>query len=135
VLFGGGLLALAVLALWVYCILDVISSDESMVRNLPKVMWLLVVIFVPTIGSVAWLLLGRPEGAGFAPGDSTHRAEPRSGRSNRPTQRSLGTPAPDDDPRFLAQLDERTKRLRDWEEELKRREDELRRREGGEDAQ
>jgi hypothetical protein len=37
--------------------------------------------------------------------------------------------APDDDPRFLAELDERTNRLRDWEDDLKRREEQLRRRE------
>ena len=134
-LFGGGLFALAVLALWVYCILDVIATNESVVRNLPKVVWLLLVIFIPTIGSVAWLLLGRPEGTGLAPGDTTYRPEPRAGRVDRSSQRSLGVAAPDDDPRFLAQLDERTKRLRQWEEDLKRREDELRRREDGGDSE
>jgi hypothetical protein len=128
--FGGGLIALAVLALWAYCIFDVIASDEGQIRNLPKIVWLLVVIFVPTIGSIAWLLLGRPERAG-APGDSTYRAEPHGRRVDRSTPRSLGVIAPDDDPRFLAELDERTKRLRDWEDDLKRREDELRRREEG----
>lgn len=131
-IFGGGLFALAVLALWVYCILDVIATDEGAVRNLPKVVWLLVVIFVPTIGSIAWLLLGRPERAGLAPGDSAYRAEPRGGRMERSAPRSLGVIAPDDDPRFLAELDERAKRLRDWEDDLKRREDDLRRREEGE---
>jgi len=132
VLFGGGLFALAVLALWVYCILDVIATNESVIRNLPKIVWLLVVIFVPTIGSIAWLLLGRPQGTGFAPGDTTYRSPSRSGRVERSTPHSSGTIAPDDDPRFLAQLDERTRRLRQWEEDLKRREDELRRREDGE---
>jgi hypothetical protein len=132
VIFGGGLFALAVVALWVYCILDVIATNESLIRNLPKVVWLLVVIFVPTIGSIAWLLLGRPEKAGLAPGDSAYRPEPRGGRVDRSTPRSYGVIAPDDDPRFLSELDERAKRLRDWEAELKRREDELRRREEGE---
>jgi hypothetical protein len=132
VIFGGGLLALAVLALWIYCILDVIATDEALIRNLPKIVWLLVVILLPTIGSIAWLLLGRPERGGFAPGDSTYRVEPRGGRVDRSTPRSLGLIAPDDDPRFLAELDERAKRLRDWEDDLKRREDELRRREEGE---
>ena len=134
-IFGGGLFALAVLALWVYCILDVIATSDGVVRNLPKVVWLLVVIFVPTVGSIAWLLLGRPQGTGFAPGDTTYRPEPRGGRVDRTTPRSLGVIAPDDDPRFLAQLDERTKRLRQWEEDLKRREDELRRREDGDDPE
>ena len=129
-IFGGGLFAFAILALWIYCILDVIATNESLIRNLPKIVWLLVVIFVPTIGSIAWLLLERPERTGFAPGDSTYRAEPRGTRLDHPTRRPLATMAPDDDPRYLAELDERTKRLREWEAELKRREEELRHREG-----
>jgi hypothetical protein len=131
--FGGGLFALAVLGLWIYCILDVIATTEGLTRNLPKIVWLLIVIFLPTVGSIAWLLLGRPERAGFAPGDATYRAEPRGGRVDRSSPRSLGVIAPDDDPRFLAEIDERTKRLSDWEDELKRREDDLRRRESGEE--
>ena len=130
-IFGGGLFALAVIALWVYCILDVIATNESVIRNLPKVVWLLVVVFIPTIGSIAWLLLGRPEGAGFAPGGAGYRPEPRNGRVDRSSARTPGPIPPDDDPRFLAQIDERTRKLRQWEEELKRREDELRRREEG----
>jgi hypothetical protein len=133
VIFGGGLFAFALLALWIYCILDVIATNEGLIRNLPKIVWLLVVIFVPTIGSIAWLLLGRPERAGFAPGDSTNRAEPRGTRLDPPKRRPLATMAPDDDPRYLAELDERTKRLREWEAELKRREEELRYREGDDD--
>ena len=120
--FIGGLFGLAVFALWIYCIFDVISTDESLVRNVPKMIWLLIVIFVPTVGSIAWLLLGRPEGAGFKIGDtSTYRP---------PARRQL---PPDDDPRFLAKIDDETRRLRQWEEDLKRREDEMRRREEGGD--
>jgi hypothetical protein len=129
VIIGGGLIGLAVLALWVYCIFDVIATDDPLVRNLPKVVWLLIVIFVPTIGSIAWLLLGRTEQAGFAPGGSSYRAEPRARGVDRSTPRSYGVIAPDDDPRFLAELDDRAKRLREWEDDLKRREDDLRRRE------
>ena len=97
-------------------------------RNMPKILWLVVVIVLPTVGSVAWLLLGRPEGAGLRPGDtSTYRA---------PRPRAIPPPprAPDDDPAFLARLDDETKRLRAWEEDLKRREDELRGRDEGEDT-
>lgn len=130
----GGAFALALLVLWIYCVFDVISTDESLMRNLPKMVWLLIVIFVPTIGSIAWLVLGRPENAGFAPGDSSYRPEPRGGRVDRSTPRSYGVIAPDDDPRFLAGLDERTKRLKEWEEDLKRRDEQIRRREEGENA-
>ena len=117
---GGGLLGIALLALWAYCIFDVISTDEALMRNMPKILWLVVVIVLPTVGSVAWLLLGRPEGAGLRPGDTSTYRRPRP---MRPPPR-----APDDDPVFLARLDDETKRLKAWENDLKRREDELRRR-------
>ena len=126
-IIGGGFFAIAVLALWAYCIFDVISTDESLMRNMPKVLWLIVVIILPTVGSVAWLLLGRPIGAGLRPGDTSTYTPPRP-RSPRPL-------APDDDPAFLARLDDETKRLKAWEDDLKRREDELRRRDQGEDGQ
>jgi hypothetical protein len=121
---GGGLLGIALLALWAYCIFDVISTDESLMRNMPKILWLVVVIVLPTVGSVAWLLLGRPEGAGLRPGDTSTYRPP----GTRSAPRLGPAPvAPDDDPAFLASLDNETKRLRAWEEDLKRREDELRR--------
>lgn len=130
--FAGGFVGLVVLALWIYCIFDVISTDETVMRNLPKVLWLLIVIFLPTIGSISWLLLGRPERAGFAPGGSTYRPEPLRGQG-RSGPRPRGVLAPDDDPRFLAQLSDHAKRLRDWEEDLRRREDELRKRDEGDE--
>lgn len=120
---GGGLVGILLLALWAYCIFDVISTDEALMRNMPKILWLVVVIILPTVGSVAWLLLGRPESAGLRPGDTSERRPPRP---IRPAPR-----APDDDPVFLARLDEESKRLKAWEDDLKRREDELRR---GEDT-
>lgn len=132
--FAGGLFGLAILALWIYCIFDVISTDETAMRNLPKIVWLLVVIFIPTIGSISWLLLGRPERAGFAPGGSGYRPEPRGGGVDRWGPRSRGLMAPDDDPRFLAHLDDQAKKLRAWEEDLKKREEELRKRDQGDDA-
>jgi hypothetical protein len=128
-LVGGGLVSLLILALWVFCIFDVIGTEEALTRNLPKMIWLLIVIFVPPIGPIAWLIMGRPQNAGFSPGDTTYRAP---GETLGPRVSRKGPVAPDDDPRFLAEIDERSKRLREWEEELKRREDELKRREQGE---
>ena len=123
---GGGLVGILLLALWAYCIFDVISTDEALMRNMPKILWLVVVILLPTVGSVAWLLLGRPEGAGLRPGDtSSYRTPRRIGPA--PT-------APDDDPAFLAKLDDQSKRLKAWEDDLRRREDELKRREDDDPA-
>ena len=116
--FGTGLMGLALLGLFVYCLLDVIATDDALVRNLPKLVWVLVIIFVPLAGPLAWLLLGRPEQAGARPGDTRRR----------PSMRPRG---PDDSPEFLSSLGSDAERLRRWEDDLKRREEELRRREQG----
>ncbi|MEU5842017.1 PLDc N-terminal domain-containing protein [Rhodococcus sp. NPDC047139] len=48
--------------LWVGCLVDVICSDEHRVRHLPKLLWLMIVLLLPLIGSLLWLVLGRPQG-------------------------------------------------------------------------
>lgn len=57
-LYVDGIAGLVTLSLWIYCVIDVISADHC--RNLPKTTWLLLVIMVPLVGSVAWLVAGRP---------------------------------------------------------------------------
>jgi hypothetical protein len=118
VFFGGGLVGIILLALWLWAIFDVISTDNTLVRNLPKIVWLLLVIVIPTIGAIAWLLLGRPERAGWRPGTTIERKPPRI----------LG---PEDSPQFMSALEDEATRLRRWEDELRKREDDLRRREDG----
>ena len=125
-LFGGGIVAFLLFALWIYCIFDVIATEAALIRNLPKMVWLVIVIFLPDIGSIAWLLLGRPAFAGWRPGDTSYR----------PTRRALG---PEDLPSFPTSeptvpgpvTSSEAERLRAWEDELRRREEELRRREDG----
>ena len=51
---------LAILALWLFCLIDVIVTDDYRIRNMPKSVWVLVVVLLPTVGSVAWLVAGRP---------------------------------------------------------------------------
>jgi hypothetical protein len=110
-----GLVAAALLLLWVYCIFDVIASDSAVVRNLPKTMWLFIVILLPDIGALAWLLLGRPERAGWRPGDTTQREQRWSGgpKEARP---------PDD------KMLERDRLIAGWEKEEADRRQELRER-------
>ncbi len=120
-IFGDGVVALALLVPWVFCILDVISTEEVLCRNLPKYFWLFIVIILPDIGSIAWLLLGRPVGAGFRLGSQVG--------VYRPQKRAIG---PEDSPDFLRSMER--KRLESWEQELKRREEELRRKENEGDS-
>jgi hypothetical protein len=49
-----------VFVLWVYCVIDVITRRPEDARHLPKVAWLVLVLLFPLVGSVAWLVAGRP---------------------------------------------------------------------------
>ena len=52
-----------IFVLWVFCFIQAVTSRPDQVRNLPKVAWILLVLFFPLIGSVAWLVAGRPVSA------------------------------------------------------------------------
>lgn len=101
---GGVLLLIAVLV-WVYAFYDALTAPPERVRNLPKALWLLIVLLVPVVGAIAWLAWGRP------------RAEVRArvrqspfgwqGHGGTRTRRQL---APDDDAEFLRRLDDDLRR-------------------------
>ena len=59
----GMLFALLLFALWIISLFDVVTSAESRVRVLPKLLWLIIVLLLPALGSVVWLLAGRPRRA------------------------------------------------------------------------
>jgi len=58
-LFADGALSLVLFGLWVFCLIDVITTDESLCRNLPKPMWILLVVILFDLGAVVWLVAGR----------------------------------------------------------------------------
>jgi hypothetical protein len=124
------IVGLGALALWVWAILDVIETEAERCRNLPKGIWLILVLILPDIGSIAWILQGRPERASWRPG-STDYAAPRSpiAYEDQPGYAAL----PEVTDRRSEELD---RRLDAWEAaqrlnkaDLDRREAELRERE------
>ncbi len=127
---GGGILSVILIFFWVYCIFDVISTDEFLCRNLPKTAWLVVVILLPDVGGLAWLLLGRPANAGFRIGDTTTRRSGSRGPDDDPMfgrsmyQAAAGPPAPGsgEDQRRLLENEEANRRLDEWEADLANRE-------------
>jgi len=127
---GGGIVTVILIFFWVYCIFDVISTDEMLCRNLPKTAWLIVVIVLPDVGGLAWLLLGRPAHAGFRIGDTTARRSGSRGPDDDPSfGRSMytptaGPPAPgsSEDQRLLLENEEANRRLDAWEADLAKRE-------------
>jgi hypothetical protein len=65
------------------------SAKKNEVRNLPKWAWIVICLFVPIIGGLLYLVLGRPAG-----GPKTRFGKTR-------------IVAPDDDPTFLRDLSEK----------------------------
>ena len=122
-LVGFGIVPLLLFALWLYCIFDAIAADPVLVRNLPKGAWIILVIFLPDIGSLAWLALGRPLYASWRPGDTTPR--------RRPPPRPLGVEDSPGVPARAPKPEEHEERLRAWEEDLRRREREIRKNDDG----
>lgn len=58
---------LILFVVWLFAVLDVISTDEMLMRNLPKLVWLFIVVLFPTVGAIAWFALGRPIGRDSPP--------------------------------------------------------------------
>lgn len=141
--YVGGFSGLLVLGLWLFAVFDVIGTDESTCRNLPKGMWLILVLFVPVVGSIAWLIMGRPQGASFRLGGT-------GGSREIPYRSAVRPRGLEDSPQYLGRSEELNRRLEEWETDqaarakalegrdlgeweadLARREEELRRKEGG----
>ncbi|HEV7754267.1 MAG TPA: PLD nuclease N-terminal domain-containing protein [Mycobacteriales bacterium] len=143
----GGLTGLLVTGLWVFCVLDAVMSPQPEVRNLPKLGWIAVVLLFPLIGSLAWLIAGRPQARATA--DLPYKGN--RGRAPWPSTRTAGFPeyerprqaaAPEDDPDFVDRLRrekaesdaEHEDLLRRWEDDLRRREQKLRDDDAGPDG-
>jgi Phospholipase_D-nuclease N-terminal len=111
-----GVLGLVFLGLWIFCIIDVITTPDGQSRNLPKVAWLLIVIVLMDVGSIAWLIAGRTwNGEPRRPGVPR---PPLVGTPDRPGARPVAS-NPDDDEEFLASLrsraEEQRRRARDMQ--------------------
>ncbi|RJS45236.1 PLD nuclease N-terminal domain-containing protein [Nocardioides cavernaquae] len=48
------------LILCIFCVVDAITSRDDEIRNLPKILWIVLILVFPFVGSIAWLAAGRP---------------------------------------------------------------------------
>ena len=92
-----GIFGVLALGLWMYGIIDVLTTRGDQVRILPKLAWLAVVVLLVVFGAVAWLMFGRP-----------WAREPALVGATRPRMAT----SPDDDDEFLAALDARVREQR-----------------------
>src|SRR5262245_46192978 len=113
------------IALTVAALISCLSAEDDDLRGLPRIGWILVILFFPLVGSIAWFIAGRSSTV-------ARRNAWRAG-GGFPERERPGRVAPDDDPEFLRRLDADQSRddqelFRKWEEDLRRREDDLRKR-------
>jgi hypothetical protein len=86
---------LLVIGLVVYCVIDIVRSEPAERLNVPRALWVLLVVLIPVLGSIVWIAVSW-----------THRST--QGPATRRVSR--GPSAPDDDPEFLWKLDEERRR-------------------------
>jgi Phospholipase_D-nuclease N-terminal len=108
IMFDGGV-GLLLLGLWVFCLIDVITTDPALCRNLPKGAWLLLVLMLPDIGSIVWLIAGRPQAQARSLPHKGNTAS-RSPEYDRPGRAAAANP--DDDEAFLRKLRDRAEEQR-----------------------
>jgi hypothetical protein len=53
------LAAVLPVVLIIAALVDIITRDESLVKHLPKTLWVVLVIFLPLVGSIIWFIVGR----------------------------------------------------------------------------
>lgn len=58
------LIVVAIVALTIYCIVEVAQSHTYRVRVMPKWLWAFTVICLPVVGPLSWLFWGRPTNQG-----------------------------------------------------------------------
>jgi hypothetical protein len=95
-------LGLIIVGVWLFCLFDVLTTDETEVRLLPRFGWFLIVLLGFMPGATLWLLLGRPRDAAGRPAGAARHPAGRSAAVRPPAPKG-----PDDDPEFLRSLDRR----------------------------
>ena len=82
------LLSFVLLVLVVAALVDIITRQDGQVIHLPKVVWVILVIFLPVIGSLLWFAIGREYNA---PAVRPQLGVPR--RRQGPTTNTQASPA------------------------------------------
>src|SRR5687768_4473001 len=117
------------LVLGIYCLVEAISSRDDEVRHLSKVWWILLILFFPFVGSIAWLAAGRPVRAPRRHGPY-ERSASEFPEYDRPGRFAAANPEADDE--FLKKVRQRAEEQRRHARERKAAEREAAQREAAE---
>lgn len=114
------LLSILTIALMIGAVVDIVRRDDSQVRFLPRIVWLIAVILLPLLGALLWFGLGRDYGEGGVP-------LPRLRRTPRPATPTPTSPPPRDTRSTEQQIADLDREIEEWrlreELEKRRRED------------
>ncbi len=111
------LLGFVLIGLWVYCLIDVLTSRSADVRHLPKWAWFAAVLLAFVVGAGLWLAFGRPRGAR----DSGWADVSRGPRPHLPRRARAPRETFDDEATIRERIAERDALLARWAEEDERR--------------
>jgi hypothetical protein len=107
------LLALAQIVLTVVALISCVSAEEDEFQNLPRLMWVLIIVLLPVAGSIAWFIVRRRA--------TNRRIRVLERFSVVPARKPSRPIGPDDDPEFLRSIDVRRRSepgrepFRSWE--------------------
>lgn len=106
------ILPLLVIALMIAALIDLITRDNAQVKFLPKMVWIIIVILLPLIGSVLWFMLGREYGEG---GISIPRMPRRAARSRQAAPSAAPPWSPPADTRSTEQqMEDLDREIEEW---------------------
>ncbi|HVA02613.1 MAG TPA: PLD nuclease N-terminal domain-containing protein [Acidimicrobiales bacterium] len=124
-----GVIGIALVFIWIYCLYDVITTHDALVRNLPKIAWFVIVLLLPDLGSILWLCFGRPRLPAQRVSFDQLRPRPESVGEREFEMSSLDHLHP------VVREREELARLRMMQAQLERRENELRQRGFGDSSE
>lgn len=69
------LMTIVPLALLIFALIDLITSESWQVKHLPKLTWVFIIVFLPFVGSIVWLIVGKDRS--FAASEHVSFGDPR----------------------------------------------------------
>ena len=111
-----GGLTIILFGVWLYALIDAVTTERAEVRNIPKWAWIIVIVVVWPFAAIAWFFWGRP------PRPRAEMAAPRTTAFPRVRPPSRAERV-DDEADILMHIAERDRLLAEWADEARRRED------------
>ncbi len=105
--------------LCVFCLVQAITSRDDEIRHLQKTWWILLILFFPFVGSIAWLVAGRPQTVQRRQGPY-ERSTSAYPEYDRPGRFAAADPQADEE--FLKKVRERAEEQRRKHREQQQRE-------------